>query len=320
MKRIIAGIIFAAAVLLTAQTPKVLTNQDVLDMVSAKLSDSVILAAIHKSTCKFSTDPQDLIALKKAGVSDTVIQAMTETGSPTSSPAGTRGSQPGVSEPVPMSYGMPPGVAVTQDDVTYDGSTFKVTSMNGVPRSVMEMKPGGQYIASVIMLDGRIMTPMVRNDPSYANRIKAVLKIHAAGPAAANPPAALGGNPGAPMTAPTATAASAPAAGSGSGPASGNQQDLQGYEGSLGSLGDAHILLPGDSVSTPDGALKNAGGSTRVIVYFPGPAKRSLSHPSSRRITRMTWWCGPAISVRRGGLRTQRRLSGASRRRNIRST
>lgn len=82
MKRIIAGILFAAAVLLTAQTPKVLTNQDVLDMVSAKLSDSIILAAIHKSTCKFSTDPQDLIALKKAGVSDAVMQAMTEAGAP----------------------------------------------------------------------------------------------------------------------------------------------------------------------------------------------------------------------------------------------
>ncbi len=94
MKRIIAIILVTAAVLLTAQTPKVLTNQDVLDMVSAKLSDSVILAAIHKSTCKFSTNPEDLIALHKAGVSDAVIEAMTEAGS--STPAAQRPYSSGI--------------------------------------------------------------------------------------------------------------------------------------------------------------------------------------------------------------------------------
>jgi len=72
----------ASVVTLTAQTPKVLTNQDVVDMVSAKLSDGVIVAAIQKATCKFSTDPQDLIALKKAGVSDSVVEAMTDAGAP----------------------------------------------------------------------------------------------------------------------------------------------------------------------------------------------------------------------------------------------
>lgn len=82
MKRILSGILIAAAILLTAQTPKVLTNQDVLDMVGAKLSDSVIVSAIRTSTCKFSTGAQDLIALKKAGVSDAVMEAMTEAGAP----------------------------------------------------------------------------------------------------------------------------------------------------------------------------------------------------------------------------------------------
>lgn len=59
----------------------ILTNKDVLDMVNAKLSDSIIIDEIHKSPCKFSTAPDDLIALKKAGVSDVVIEAMTSAGS-----------------------------------------------------------------------------------------------------------------------------------------------------------------------------------------------------------------------------------------------
>jgi len=52
MNQMLSGILIAAAILLTAQSPRVLTNQDILDMVTAKLSDSVIIAAIHKSPCK----------------------------------------------------------------------------------------------------------------------------------------------------------------------------------------------------------------------------------------------------------------------------
>lgn len=59
----------------------ILTNKDVVDMVDAKLSDAVIIDEIHKSPTKFSTAPDDLIALKKAGVSDAVIEAMTNAGS-----------------------------------------------------------------------------------------------------------------------------------------------------------------------------------------------------------------------------------------------
>jgi hypothetical protein len=261
MRKILRGFLIAAAILLTAQTPKVLTNQDVLDMVSAKLSDSVIIAAIYKSTCKFSTDPKDLIALKKAGVSDAVTQAMTEAGAPPpSAPAGS--AQSGVSPSAPLTFRGPAGdMTVTQDDVTYDGSTFKVTSVNGVPRSVVEMKPGGQAIASTIMPNGRIMTYPASNDGSYAERIKAVLKIHAASPAAPQ------GNTSVPAGPPSTATTAAPASGGDSSTA-GHQPDLQNYEGSLGSLGDAKILLPGNSIQTPDGTLTNASDSNRVIVYF----------------------------------------------------
>lgn len=277
MNRIVSFLLITVAIFaLSAQAPKVLTNQDVLDMVGAKLSDSVIVSAIRTSTCKFSTGPQDLIALTKAGVSDAVMQVMTEAGA-----AHDQGARAAPSQVSPTrTFAGPPGMAVAQDDVSYDGSTFKVTSMNGVVRSVVEMKPGGQPIASVIMPDGRIMTPALRGDASYANRIKAVLKIHAGGQAASATGATQGdanvasGQPG------TATASVS----SGNGAPAGlpdSQQDLQGYEGSLGSLGDAQIVLPGSSIQSPEGALKNENDSNRVIVYF-ARTREKVSFSSSK--------------------------------------
>ena len=54
----------------------ILTNSDIIDLVQAKIPDSVIVDEIQRSKCSFSTAPQDLIALKKAGVSDDVLGAM----------------------------------------------------------------------------------------------------------------------------------------------------------------------------------------------------------------------------------------------------
>jgi hypothetical protein len=56
-----------------------LTNADVVKMVQAKLSDATIISEIKNSTCTFDTSPDALIKLKQAGVSDQVLQAMTET-------------------------------------------------------------------------------------------------------------------------------------------------------------------------------------------------------------------------------------------------
>lgn len=85
MKKALVGflafVICASAVL----AQHALTNKDVVEMVKAKLSDAVIIDEIHKSPCKFSTSPDDLIALKKAGVSDAVIEAISNAGGATSS-------------------------------------------------------------------------------------------------------------------------------------------------------------------------------------------------------------------------------------------
>ncbi len=61
-----------------AAETEILTNDDILQMAAVKLSDKVITTKIKSSTCKFDTSTKALIKLKQAGVSDAVIQAMTE--------------------------------------------------------------------------------------------------------------------------------------------------------------------------------------------------------------------------------------------------
>jgi hypothetical protein len=55
-----------------------LTNDDVIKMVQAKLPDGVIVAKIKGSPTKFDTSLDTLIKSKQAGISDAVMQAMTE--------------------------------------------------------------------------------------------------------------------------------------------------------------------------------------------------------------------------------------------------
>jgi S1-C subfamily serine protease len=88
MKKVLSAVaVFTLFLSWVASAQHVLTNKDILDMVKAKLSDAVIVDEIRKSPCKFSTAPDDLIALKQAGVSDAVIAAMTDLGVTTTQPA-----------------------------------------------------------------------------------------------------------------------------------------------------------------------------------------------------------------------------------------
>lgn len=70
----IAGIVLVGVFSTAAQ--EILTNQQVIDMVVAGLSETVVLQKIQTSQGQFSTTTTDLIALKKAGVPDAIIAAM----------------------------------------------------------------------------------------------------------------------------------------------------------------------------------------------------------------------------------------------------
>jgi uncharacterized protein YcfJ len=55
---------------------RAMTNRDVADMTGAYCSDSLIMSTIHDRGGRFDTSPSGILSLKRAGVSDIVIQAM----------------------------------------------------------------------------------------------------------------------------------------------------------------------------------------------------------------------------------------------------
>lgn len=59
-----------------AEAQEVLTNDSVISMVKGGLGEAVVLARIRSSPANFDTSTNSLLALKKAGVSDKVIEAM----------------------------------------------------------------------------------------------------------------------------------------------------------------------------------------------------------------------------------------------------
>ncbi len=61
---------------LTAVGPAGIGNADIQEMVGAEFSDSTIIAVIHANDVQFDLSPRALVALKGAGVSEQVIEAM----------------------------------------------------------------------------------------------------------------------------------------------------------------------------------------------------------------------------------------------------
>jgi hypothetical protein len=63
---------------------KTLTNDDIISLVKAGLSDAIIVGMIQRGPKQFDLNPESLIKLKQAGVSNTVIEAMLGTNPPSS--------------------------------------------------------------------------------------------------------------------------------------------------------------------------------------------------------------------------------------------
>ena len=86
----LVSLTLVSATSLTAQ--EVLTNDSILAMKKAGMSDSLILAKIRTSQTKFDTSTKGLIGLKSAGLSDQIIEAMV-------GHAGSAGSPPAAAAP-----------------------------------------------------------------------------------------------------------------------------------------------------------------------------------------------------------------------------
>lgn len=70
-----------------AQQGKPVTNQDVIDMIKAGLPESTIVLAIQKGPCQFDTSPMALVALKKAGATDKILDTVVKPDSAGAAPA-----------------------------------------------------------------------------------------------------------------------------------------------------------------------------------------------------------------------------------------
>jgi hypothetical protein len=82
--------------------PNAITNSDVISMTKAGIGEQTIILAIQRGPDKFDTSPQALIALKRAGVSDQVLNAVLST--PSEANSEQKGSQ---SQPPPQSVQQP---------------------------------------------------------------------------------------------------------------------------------------------------------------------------------------------------------------------
>lgn len=74
--KVILAVLLVCAAAGAQQSGKALTNQDVVSMVKSILPESVILSAIKTTDTNFDVSANGLIALKKAGVTTKVMEAM----------------------------------------------------------------------------------------------------------------------------------------------------------------------------------------------------------------------------------------------------
>jgi hypothetical protein len=88
----VAALTLFSATSLTAQ--EVLTNDSLVSLKKAGLSDSIIISKIRSSQTKFDVSTKGLIGLKNAGLSDQVIEAVVNAGSATTAPAAPAAAAP----------------------------------------------------------------------------------------------------------------------------------------------------------------------------------------------------------------------------------
>ena len=75
------GLCLAACAVSVTARAETLNNDSVVALVSAGLGDEAVIAKIKASPAQYRLSTDDLIALKKSGVSGPVIAAMIEAGS-----------------------------------------------------------------------------------------------------------------------------------------------------------------------------------------------------------------------------------------------
>ena len=113
--------------------PAAMTNQDVIRLVKAKVSEDAIVSKIRQSKTKFDTSVDGLIALKGAGVSDNLISVMMNPSSAAAAPANAAPSN--AASPAPArspAAAAAPGPALRPGFTASNGSNAVAASGAGI--------------------------------------------------------------------------------------------------------------------------------------------------------------------------------------------
>ena len=91
--------------------PAAMTNQDVIRLVKAKISEDVIINKIKTSKTKFDVSVDGLVALKEAGLSDNLISVMMNPAAPVAPPSAPATTSSTASKPTGATASKPTGAA-----------------------------------------------------------------------------------------------------------------------------------------------------------------------------------------------------------------
>jgi hypothetical protein len=129
----------------TSLAQEVLTNDSVIQMIKAGLPEAVVIAKIKSTASKFDLKTDSLVSLKKAGVSDKVLEAMVAAGSGS---APTTGAMPAPPAPA-MAAG-----ALKNTDVIYQLVGGKYVEMFATSAN-LETNMAFFQSKSEVVLEGR---------------------------------------------------------------------------------------------------------------------------------------------------------------------
>jgi hypothetical protein len=150
MTRVVLVLALVAAVSLslpgaTSLAQEVLTNDSVIQMVKAGLPEAVVIAKIKSTSTKFDLKTDSLVGLKKAGVSDKVLEAMVAAGSGSASST--------TAMPAPPAPAMAAG-ALKNQDVIYQLLGGKYVEMFATSAN-LETNMAFFQSKSEVVLEGR---------------------------------------------------------------------------------------------------------------------------------------------------------------------
>jgi hypothetical protein len=148
------------------ESPRVLTNADIINMAKSGISDQIIILSIQKSATKFDISPDALIQLKTAGVSDAVMGAMM---APSSNPPPNAAQQDcsAMLDKVLASVGNPERLAAIQSSKMTATSVMHRASGTTTSQVERVSDYAGRIHISIQLANGTISTVVVAPDFNY---------------------------------------------------------------------------------------------------------------------------------------------------------